>query len=44
MSETTAYTDFRLHANRLAETGQRGQAEAAVRRDLFRVPVAAPGP
>jgi hypothetical protein len=34
MSETTAYTDFRLHANRLAETGERGQAEAAVRRDL----------
>jgi hypothetical protein len=28
MSETTAYTDFRLHANRLAETGERGQAEA----------------
>ena len=34
MSETTAYTDFRLHANRLAETGERGEAEAAVRRDL----------
>jgi ribulose-5-phosphate 4-epimerase/fuculose-1-phosphate aldolase len=26
MSETTVYTDFRLHANHLAETGERGQA------------------
>ena len=34
MSETTVYTDFRLHANRLAETGERGPAELAVRRDL----------
>jgi ribulose-5-phosphate 4-epimerase/fuculose-1-phosphate aldolase len=34
MSETTVYTDFRLHANRLAETGERGPAEVAVRRDL----------
>jgi ribulose-5-phosphate 4-epimerase/fuculose-1-phosphate aldolase len=34
MNEAAAYTDFRLHANRLAETGERGQAEAAVRRDL----------
>ena len=34
MSETTVYTDFRLHASRLAETGERSPAEAAVRRDL----------
>jgi ribulose-5-phosphate 4-epimerase/fuculose-1-phosphate aldolase len=34
MSETTVYTDFRLHAGRLAETGERGPAETAVRRDL----------
>jgi ribulose-5-phosphate 4-epimerase/fuculose-1-phosphate aldolase len=34
MSETTVYTDFRLHANHLAETGERSPAEVAVRRDL----------
>ena len=34
MSETTVYTDFRLHAARLPETGERGPAEDAVRRDL----------
>ena len=34
MSETTVYTDFRLHAKHLAETGERGPAETAVRRDL----------
>ena len=34
MSDTTVYTDFRLHANHLADTGERGPAEAAVRRDL----------
>jgi ribulose-5-phosphate 4-epimerase/fuculose-1-phosphate aldolase len=34
MSETTVYTDFRLHANHLAETGERSPAETAVRRDL----------
>ena len=34
MSETTVYTDFRLHANHLAETGERSPAEIAVRRDL----------
>src|SRR5262249_18318419 len=31
MSETTVYTDFRLHASHLAETGERSPAEAAVR-------------
>ena len=30
----TVYTDFRLHAERLAETGERSPAEVAVRRDL----------
>jgi ribulose-5-phosphate 4-epimerase/fuculose-1-phosphate aldolase len=34
MSETTVYPDFRLHANRLAETGERSAADVAVRRDL----------
>ncbi len=34
MSETTVYTDFRLHAGHLAETGERSPAETAVRRDL----------
>jgi len=34
MSETTVYTDFRLHANHLAETGERSADEVAVRRDL----------
>jgi hypothetical protein len=34
MSETTVYTDFRLHAKHLAETGERAPAEVAVRRDL----------
>jgi ribulose-5-phosphate 4-epimerase/fuculose-1-phosphate aldolase len=34
MSETTVYTDFRLHARQLAETGERSPAEGAVRRDL----------
>ena len=34
MSETTVYTDFRLHARHLAETGERSPAEVAVRRDL----------
>jgi hypothetical protein len=34
MSETTVYTDFRLHASHLAETGERSLAETAVRRDL----------
>src|ERR1700742_2805886 len=34
MSETTVYTDFRLHASHLAETGERSPAELAVRRDL----------
>ena len=34
MSETTVYTDFRLHASHLAETGERSPAEVAVRRDL----------
>ena len=34
MSETTVYTDFRLHANHLAESGERSPAETAVRRDL----------
>jgi ribulose-5-phosphate 4-epimerase/fuculose-1-phosphate aldolase len=34
MSETTVYTDFRLHANHLAESGERTPAETAVRRDL----------
>jgi hypothetical protein len=31
MSETTVYTDFRLHAKHLAETGERSPAEVAVR-------------
>jgi hypothetical protein len=34
MDDTTVYTDFRLQANHLADTGERGPAEAAVRRDL----------
>ena len=34
MSETTVYTDFRLHASHLAETGERSPAETEVRRDL----------
>ncbi len=34
MSETTVYTDFRLHAHHVAETGERSPAEVAVRRDL----------
>jgi ribulose-5-phosphate 4-epimerase/fuculose-1-phosphate aldolase len=34
MSDTTVYTDFRLHARRLDETGERSPAEVAARRDL----------
>jgi len=34
MSDATVYTDFRLHANHLAEAGERSPAEVAVRRDL----------
>jgi ribulose-5-phosphate 4-epimerase/fuculose-1-phosphate aldolase len=34
MSETTVYTDFRLHANHVADSHERSPAETAVRRDL----------
>jgi ribulose-5-phosphate 4-epimerase/fuculose-1-phosphate aldolase len=34
MSDSTVYTDFRLHASHLAETGERSPAEAEVRRHL----------